>query len=262
MTAAALGLPRVIGHRGAATHAPENTLAGLRKAAELGTRWVEFDVRLSREGELILLHDDRIDRTSDGSGDAASMSLAELKRFDFGRWFSPSFTGERLPTLDEAVAVLAELGLGANVEIKPASGAERATGEAVGRYLAKQWPERLPPPLVSSFKLPSLAACRDAAPAVARGLLLGRIEPGWRDVAAELGCRTIHANQKHLDERRIREVRDSGSPLLAYTVNDPARATQLFAWGVDAVFSDCPDRLAPTLRVTTETSPSAAVLHR
>src|SRR5207253_2254358 len=84
-------LPPVIGHRGAAACAPENTLAGLRKASELGCRWVEFDVRLTADGHLILLHDDRVERTTDGRGSAAALLLATLRRYDAGAWFGRRF---------------------------------------------------------------------------------------------------------------------------------------------------------------------------
>jgi glycerophosphoryl diester phosphodiesterase len=260
--AGALALPAVIGHRGAAAYAPENTIAGLRKAASLGTSWVEFDVRLSGDGMLVLLHDDSIDRTSDGRGAAGAIPLAELKRRDFGAWFSPAFRGERLPTLEETVAALAELGLGANVEIKPAPGAEEATGRAVGERLPALWPATLPPPLVSSFKPQSLASCRAVAPGLALGLLMKKVEPGWRERVEQLGCRTLHADQRHLDERRVREVRDAGYPLLAYTVNDPARARLLFEWGVDGIISDCPDRVAAARAGGGEASRSATGVHR
>src|SRR5579859_520454 len=98
--AAALVLPAVIGHRGAAASAPENTLAGLRRAHALGASWVEFDVQLSRDARCILLHDDTIDRTTSGRGKAAAMELDALRRVDAGAWFSPEFTGERIPTLE------------------------------------------------------------------------------------------------------------------------------------------------------------------
>ena len=114
-----LDLPPVIGHRGAAGMAPENTLAALRRAHALGCRWVEFDVRLTRDGELILLHDDRLERTTNGCGIARALSLSAIRRFDAGSWFDPAFTEERVPTLAQAIAVLSELGLGANVELKP-----------------------------------------------------------------------------------------------------------------------------------------------
>lgn len=83
-----LCLPRVIGHRGAAAAAPENTLAGLRKAKELGCSWVEFDVRLTADGAPILLHDDRLERTTSGYGEAAALSLAKVREYDAGGWLS------------------------------------------------------------------------------------------------------------------------------------------------------------------------------
>ena len=115
-------LPLVIGHRGAAGEAPENTLAGLRRAHAVGCKWVEFDVRMTADGELILLHDDRLERTTDGRGKARKLSLAAIRRFDAGAWFDPQSVGEPVPTLCEVIAVLSELGLGANIELKSERG--------------------------------------------------------------------------------------------------------------------------------------------
>ena len=127
-------LPRVIGHRGAAACAPENTLAGFRKAKALGCRWVEFDVRLTADGRPVLLHDNRLERTTDGRGRVSALSLAAVRRHDAGRWFHSSFAGERVPTLEQALMLLAELGLGANVELKAARGNEAATGALVADF--------------------------------------------------------------------------------------------------------------------------------
>src|SRR5690606_29353427 len=102
----------------------ENTLAGFRKAAALGVRWIEFDVRLSADGECVLLHDDTLDRTTNGRGRADLLSLSELRRLDAGSWFGAEFVGERIPTLDETIRLCSELGLAANVEVKPGPGAE------------------------------------------------------------------------------------------------------------------------------------------
>src|SRR5581483_10629727 len=97
---------------------PENTLASIRKAAALGARWVEFDVRLTREGDLVLMHDDDVKRTTNGRGRVLDLTLAELGALDAGVWFDAAFAGERVPRLAEAIALLAELALGANIEIK------------------------------------------------------------------------------------------------------------------------------------------------
>ena len=117
----------VIGHRGAAAAAPENTLASLRKAKELGASWVEFDVKLTRDGVPILMHDERLERTTNGRGEVAQATLAELQELDAGGWFGPAFRGERVPTFEAALGLCAELGLGINVEIKPCPGREAET---------------------------------------------------------------------------------------------------------------------------------------
>jgi glycerophosphoryl diester phosphodiesterase len=240
---AAPRVPHLIGHRGAALLAPENTLAGFRKAAEAGARWVEFDVRLSKDGRCVLLHDDTLERTSTGRGRADLYTLEELQRLDAGLWYGAAFTGERLPSLEEAIALLAELGLGANVELKPAPGAEIETARAVAAVLRASWPRSLPMPLISSFKEASLAAIRDAAPEFPRGLLVGAVPPDWRERAEALGCVTMHCNHKRLDRAQAREIIEAGYPLLAYTVNNPARAQELWAWGIASAITDCPDRL-------------------
>jgi glycerophosphoryl diester phosphodiesterase len=235
-------LPPVIGHRGAAASAPENTLAALRRACALGCRWVEFDVRLTADGEPILLHDARLERTTNGTGRAAALTLAAIRRHDAGSWFAPDFVGERVPTLKEALALLGELGLGANIELKAERhDCARRTGERVGAVIAGSWPSSLPPPLVSSFLPHALSGLRAAAPELARGLLFRTIPKNWPIIAQRLDCATIHADQRFLHPTSVAEIRRLGYSLLAYTVNDAARARSLFDWGVTAVFSDRPD---------------------
>jgi glycerophosphoryl diester phosphodiesterase len=240
----ALALPSVIGHRGAAACAPENTLAGLRKASELRCRWVEFDVRLTMDKHLVLLHDDRIKRTTDGRGRAAALPLAALRRCDAGAWRGPGFKGERIPTLAEAVALLGEIGIGANVELKAVRGRAAETGTAAAAMLCRLWPSHLPVPLISSFHQDALAAARARSPGIARGILFRSVPKHWRAVAESLGCAAIHVDHRRLHPAIVAEIRQSGYPLLAYTVNEPARAHMLLEWGVTSVFSDVPHILA------------------
>jgi len=237
---APLQLPTVIGHRGAAAHAPENTLAGLRCAKALGCAWVEFDVRLTGDGALVLCHDPLLDRTTNGSGLVSATSLATIREYDAGNWFAPSFAGERIPTLDEGLSLAAELGLGANIEIKADRGREYATAAAVAAAIQRR-PGRGPALLVSSFLLSALSALRELAPQVPRGVLFRSIPRGWAELALRLGCTMIGADHRRLRLHRVAAIRAAGYKLAAFTVNDPARARVLFDWGVTSVFSDAPD---------------------
>jgi glycerophosphoryl diester phosphodiesterase len=238
---AGLTFPLVIGHRGAAASAPENTLAGLRRAKALGCAWVEFDVRLTRDGELVLFHDARLDRVCGAGGRVAGLSLAAIRRHDAGRRFAPAFAGERVPTLKEAIVLLGELGLGANIEIKAGRGGARETGAATAELVARAWPPSLPPPLISSFLPQALRAAAERAPGIARGILFRAVPRNWRQAVARLGCATINADHRRLTRSLVAAIRDFGYPVLAYTVNDAARARTLFDWGVNSVFSDVPD---------------------
>ena len=212
-------------------------------AAALKVEWVEFDVRLTRDGRVILLHDDTLERTTSGRGPASLLTFAELRRLDAGAWFGADFRGQPVPSLEETIDLLARLGVGAVIELKPAPGTETATGRIAARLVAERWPESLPPPLLSSFKPAALAAAREVAPALERALLVGKVPRDWDARLRELDCAMLHADQRRLDPRIIDELRLSGVPLFAYTVNVPERARELLDWGVDAVFSDCPERL-------------------
>jgi glycerophosphoryl diester phosphodiesterase len=219
-------------------------LAGLRRAKALGCAWVEFDVRLTGDGALVLCHDARLERTTTGHGRVAAQTLAGIRRCDAGSWFHPEFAGEIMPTLDEALAVARELDLAVNIEIKADPGRAPATAAAVLTSL-RRLGGRAPTVLVSSFLTPALAALGDIAPEIPRGLLLRLVPRGWRRLMARLGCATINTDHRRLNPRLVREIRGDGYPLLAYTVNDPRRARVLFDWGVTSVFSDVPDIILP-----------------
>lgn len=235
-----LQLPKVIGHRGAARHAPENTLSGIRMAAAQGATWVEVDVKLTADNVPVLMHDDLVDRTTDGKGAVRDMTLDEIRRLDAGRWFSPVFQRERVPTLTEVIALVTALNLGINLEIKPCPGREEETAGVALTLAYALWPEDRPPPLISSFAAPSLDMAKMIVPAWPRGYLIDHRPADWRQRAAALGAASINVNARRENAASIAAYRDAGYPVLAYTVNSAAAAREVLDWGVAGVFTDTP----------------------
>jgi glycerophosphoryl diester phosphodiesterase len=245
-----LRLPQVIGHRGAAAAAPENTLESFREAAAEGARWVEFDAKLSAEGQVFLLHDDDLDRTTNGKGAARLKTLMELKQLDAGGWFAPGFAGAKLPTLAETVALLSTLDLNCNIEIKPCPGRDIETAEVVMAELRRIWPAGREKPLISSFALDSLRTARAAAPEFPRGILLDGHPIDWLAQARGVASVSVNIGDEYATPQWIEEIKQADYGLLVYTVNDPERAAQLIGWGADGVFSDTPGRILAGLAKT------------
>ena len=233
-------LPPVIGHRGVAGLAPENTLASFRRAAALGLTMVEFDVRLSSDGHPIVFHDDLLDRTTNGHGPVEDWPLARLKELDAGAWFSTEFGGEPIATLDEVLLLCRELGLRVNLEIKPDRGRKAETARIALERAGALWRDVSGILLISSFDGVCLEVAQDLAPQWPRGLLVGAVPEDWRQQAERYGCATVHADHRHLDRAVVTDIRETGRPVLAYTVNDGERARELRELGVGSVFSDTP----------------------
>jgi glycerophosphoryl diester phosphodiesterase len=229
-----LQLPKVIGHRGAAAYAPENTLASFREARRRGATWVEADVVLTSDGVPILMHDDSLKRTT-----GIDRLVAETPRADL-----PS----DVPTFEEAIACWGELGLGCNVEIKPSQGREAETACAVVETLRRCWPAHLPQPLLSSFKDASLAAARAAGPEFARALLIGRLaDDDWRQRAEAVAAAGINTDGTRLTAVRAVEIRRAGYALGVYTINDGDVARALVGMGADCIITDVPDVILAAL---------------
>jgi len=234
-------IPKVIGHRGAKAYAPENTLASIHTAADLGIEWVEIDVKLTRDSVPIIFHDEELNRCTDGSGLVAETDFKAIGELDAGHWFGESFLGEKIPTLEEALNVIIDRGLGVNLEIKPCPGREVETAEVMLDFATRIWPDDAPPPLISSFSHVSLETALDVMPEWPRGLLLDEYLPNWKELAGHIDAHTVNINGNAVTQEQIEEYLGYAKPLLAYTINDPARAKLLLGWGVSGVFSDCPD---------------------
>jgi glycerophosphoryl diester phosphodiesterase len=230
--------PRIVAHRGGGSLAPENTLAAFRLGQELGYAAHEFDVKLAKDGVAILLHDDTLERTTNGKGRAADYAWKELAALDAGSWHSEAFRGERIASLEEVARLLRSKGTLAHIEIKPATGLERETGAQVARLAADLWRDAPVPPLFSSFSFEALMAARDAAPHIPRGWLTDRIKAAdWERMRA-LEAVSVHTSHKNLDPASIARAHDVGYRVLAYTVNDAELAERLFRAGLDGLFTD------------------------
>lgn len=235
---------KVIGHRGAAAYAPENTLAAFNTALAMGCRCVEFDVMCSADGEPFVFHDDKLKRTTNGRGDIGLVESPYLQTLDAGSWFSRKFKGERIPHFKEILEWLTQSEVQANIEIKPYPGTDEQTAITVLSHITRYWPAEKELPLVSSFSWDALLMCRNIAPEMPLGLLLHTWDEQWLQKAKQLDCFSIHFNRKILSAERVKAVKEQGYFVCAYTVNRKRQANKLFKWGVDAVFSDYPDLLA------------------
>lgn len=237
--------PFWIAHRGAGKLAPENTLAAFRVGGSHGWRGFECDVKLSADGVPFLLHDDTLDRTTSGTGRAADLPWTALSRLDAGGWHSRAFAGEPPASLAAVAAWLRRNGHWLDLEIKPSTGTERRTGEVVGAEAARLWAGDALPPLLSSFQPEALAGARDTTPRLPRALLVDSDWPGWLDVALELGCVAAITNHRLMDAALVARLHHAGLRALVYTVNEPARAAELQATGVDGIITDAVDVFVP-----------------
>ncbi len=237
-------LPRVMGHRGAAAVAPENTLAGLRTAAAMGMTWVEFDVMLSGDGVPVLFHDDNLKRITGRKAAMARTPYADLAKLEAGAWFGPGFIGEPIPSLEQALVLAVELGFTPNIEIKPTPHRDAATAAAVAETIARCWPEDRPGPLISSFSRKALEVTRDRAPSLPRALIAWRLPRDWEVTAETLKCFSLHLRGLRLRAKTVTKVKRAGYQLAAFTVNDPKRARRLIGYGVDCIITDRPDTIA------------------
>jgi len=237
-----MSAPFIIGHRGACGHAPENTLASIRKAGELGALWVEFDTMLSHDNEVIIFHDDSLLRTTQTEGLVADTDWHDLQKFDAGSWYSDQFANVRIPHFKEAMDLLGGLGLGAVVEIKPSLGRDEETARLAAQMLKDYWPNSLPPPILSSFNVDSLRVAQVCAPDIPRALNIRDNLKDWQSRLQAFDCVALHCWHELLDETTATAIIKAGYDLRCFTVNEPVRADILSNWGVNSIFTDFPDR--------------------
>jgi glycerophosphoryl diester phosphodiesterase len=232
----------VVAHRGASGHAPENTLAAFRRAVELGAGFIETDLRLTRDAHFVAVHDDTLERTTSGTGAVYEHTLAELRQLDAGAWFGSEFAGEKIPTLEEILALARRADVVFYLELKP-GGAWGAEHALVG---ALRQAEELARVVVLSFDHGMLGALRKLEQTLMTGLLVETPDQDPIALATSSGARQLAVKADLVTPGLLSEARRADLALLAWTVNHPAHMRALAEAGVDGIITDYPDRLLST----------------
>ena len=233
------GQPSVVGHRGAMGHCPENTLAAFDRAAELGASWVEFDVHLSADGVPVVIHDELLDRTTNGHGLVRDHSLAELRALDAGAWYGPNYAGQRIPNLDDVLDWARWRGISVDVEIKNAplyyEGIEALVLAALDRHAM------LSQALVSSFDHPAVQRLKRLEPRVLTGVLYGCRPADPVALACQASADVLLPQWAYVTAADVAAAHSAGLAVGTWTTSDPSTLRQLIAAGVDAVITNHPD---------------------
>lgn len=234
---------RVIGHRGAAAYAPENTLISFQKASELGCKYIEFDVAQSSDGEIFCFHDDILDRTTNAEGNFAEMDALEIKKLDAGLWFSTKFRGTTIPSLQDAIFWLNQKNIHADIEIKPVDGQVMSISKSVVHTVTKYWSPAKPLPTLSSLNYQVLLLLHKLAPDIPTAYVLNDWPEDWLERMQKIDCMVLNINKKIVTLSKVKQALKSGIEVNIFTVNRRSQANKFFRWGVSRVFSDHPDLL-------------------
>jgi glycerophosphoryl diester phosphodiesterase len=235
MMRGASGRPVIEAHRGDSANAPENTLAAFRAAVALPVLWIELDVHPTEDGTLVVIHDDTVDRTTDGSGAVCEMTIDALRALDAGSWFDARFAGEPIPTLAEVLDLVGPTGTRLNIEIKsPPPGLDVA--RPVVDLLRQAGKER--DYVISSFDLSVLLEVQALAPEITLALI-GH-GPEILPLALQHRLPWIHAYHATLDEAIVAEAHANGLRVNAWTVDDSSTLTSWVAKGLDKLCTNRP----------------------
>ncbi len=239
--------PQIFAHRGAKAVTPENTLPAFAKAVELNAAGVELDAQLSRDGQLVVMHDFTVDKTTNGQGRVDEFSAAELAALDAGSHFSPEFAGVGVPTL-AAVFDLIGHRCRVNVEIKSVDPQGGSEVEALVAMIQER--SLYDQVIISSFNPITLIKMRWADPKIALGLLYYQPLPLFLRQAwftPIMQPEALHPHYSLVDEALVSWAHNRGCAVNVWTVNDLAEAKRLADLGVDAIITDVPDQLLQTL---------------
>ncbi|MFP8967347.1 glycerophosphoryl diester phosphodiesterase [Pokkaliibacter sp. CJK22405] len=230
---------RVIGHRGAAALAPENTLASIREAKATGATWVEIDVSVLADGTLVIFHDETLERCTSGSGVLEQQFWSDIKDLDAGSWFDPRFADERIPTLEQALECIQSLGLGLNLEIKYEGHEYSRIVDPTLAALEAHWQDsdKL---VISSFNHGTLLHAKALNCRFALGQLYEDIPKHWADELSAIGAFSLHCDHTHLTPELAQAIKAKGYQLFCYTSNEASEVAKHWAWGMDGIITDNP----------------------
>jgi len=226
----------VTAHRGASHVAPENTLSAMAAAVEAGAEFAELDVGLTRDGEVVLMHDRTVDRTTNGTGDLGAFSLNELRVLEAGSWFSEEFDGEPIPTLREVIR-FARGRLKLNIEIKTSREEPTIAAAVVDIIRSEGFGEEC---MVTSFSRETVEEVKRIAPELRTGFIFGEDYP--EDVF-EGGWDVLSSNHEVVDSVFVARAKESGKSVHVWTVDERELMLKLIALGVDGIISNRPDLL-------------------
>jgi glycerophosphoryl diester phosphodiesterase len=238
----------VIAHRGFSGDAPENTLAAFQKAIEVDSDMMEFDVHISRDGQVVVIHDDTLERTTNGHGQVADYTLKELKQLDAGFWFAKRFSGETIPTLEEALQ-LAKGRILVNIEIKDGSLGQYTITDLADRTLQEVRKAAMAEQVIfSSFYPPALERIQERDSRVWVALLYHR---SWQSIPQVTGGKSfsiLNLRNSFLTKGKIARIHQEGMRVNTYTVNAAAQMERFIRWGIDGIITNHPDRLIKILQ--------------
>lgn len=223
-----------IGHRGAAGWEPQNTISSFKKAIALDCDVIETDLHVCRSGEIVLCHDARIDKSSDGAGLIADLTLDELKSFDFGK-------GERIVQLEELLA-LAEGRVRLNLELK-SDGSGIAAASVIEETIRRtSW--NAEDFLITSFNHPELVMFHAELPSVPVGALIKSVLIDTVSYLDQLDVSVLVTSLEFINQSLVDDVHDSDRSVFVYTVNEPHDIDRMYELGVDGIISNYPDRVS------------------
>jgi glycerophosphoryl diester phosphodiesterase len=238
----------VIGHRGFSAAAPENTQASFKKAMEVGVDMIELDVHLSKDGQVVVIHDDTLNRTTNGKGKVVSYTLNELKQLDAGSWFGSQFSGERIPTLKEVLELTHGQVL-LCIELK---------GGDLGQYTLKDLADRslqevekarmLSQVLFASFDLSAIERIREKNPGIPVALIYSKSWSSPQEVTGGRPIPVLSFRGTVLTQTNASKARQQGIKVLVWTLNTEEHMEHFLKMGVDGIVTDYPDRLIKILQ--------------